>query len=136
MKTITIMPDYAGAYCWIFEGEKEETSYVGGCCDLPELQAGEPHPLTMEFEAWQAPFEGTVPSQSEGFNWEAFHAEGLSLSRRLKASLGNHYRVVYQKPYEDHGREVLERQEVLENGRLVELASRRELIAVQKGGQP
>ncbi len=133
--TLTIMPDYGGAYCWRIGGDAEAHGGVGSCSGLPMVRKGmrmHPNPMEKEFEEWQAEFDRTVPGQLDGFEWRRFHAEGISLARRLKVSLGNDVRVIYEKPFEDPDHEIDERREVLLDGDLVELPCRRETNAVAK----
>lgn len=126
--TYTIMPDYGQAYCWITNGNAEASNGVGGCCSLPRVHRGmrmHRHPLEREFEAWQLQFDRVPPHDFTGFNWRQFHLEGIALARRLKVSLGDAARVVYEKPTEDPDHEYQERREVMLDGTLVDLADRR-----------
>jgi hypothetical protein len=128
--TLTIMPDYC-AFCWRSEGETGGNDRVGSCCSLPTVQRGMrkgPHPLEAEFWRWQDRFEqaldGTYPLK---LNWIQFHNKGIALVKRLKLVLGNDYRIIYEKPMEDPWHHKQERREVMLDGTLVTLPSRREL---------
>jgi hypothetical protein len=130
--TLTIMPDYGGAYCWCINGDPETRGGVGSNCGLPMVRQGmrmHPHPLTKEFEEWQSYFDRSTPWNMDGFDWRTFHAEGIALARLLKVSLGDTTRVIYEKPYEDPDHEFLERREVMLDGDLVDLPNRREANA-------
>lgn len=133
--TLTIMPDYGGAYCWSITGDAEAHAGVGPCSCLPRVQKGmrkHPHPLEQDFEQWQSQFEDIPVGSFDGFDWEGFHREGIALSRKLKKSLGVDVRVVYEKAYEDPNNGVDERREILTNGSLKSLASRNEVNALAR----
>jgi len=131
-KTLTIMADYGGAYCWLINGDAELRKGVGSCCDLPKIRRGgrmHPHPLTRAFEDWQREFDRTIPGNLDGFEREAFDHEGIELAKQLKKSVGDEYRVIYEKPYEDPDHEIDERSEIMPDGSLFALPCRRELHA-------
>lgn len=128
--TLTIMPDYGGAYIWHTKGDAEASAGVGSFSGLPMVRKGmrmHPHPLTKEFEEWQAYFDRTVPGQMDNFDWRTFQAEGIDLARRLKLSVGDKYRIVYEKPTEDPFSYVQERREVMMDGDLVDLQNRSQI---------
>lgn len=87
--------------------------------------------------SWQGEFESYAWVETDSlagrrysrFDWPSFHARGIELAIRLKAELGERATVIYEKPYEDNGREVGERTEVLAGGELKPLPSRKELAA-------
>ncbi len=129
--TLTIMPDFGGAFCWRAFGELGADERVGARCGLPTVQRGMrkgPHPLSGKFYRWQGRFEeaydGSWPLK---LNWLRFHQEGLSLTRQLKGALLDNYRIIYEKPMEDPWHHKQERREVLLDGTLVTLPNRREL---------
>jgi hypothetical protein len=129
--TLTIMPDFGGAFCWRASAEKGPEYSVGSCCGLPPVQRGMrkgPHPLSGKFLCWQARFEdaydGSWPLK---LNWFKFHREGISLARLLKAALGDSYCIIYEKPMEDPHSGKQERREVLMDGSLFDLPSRAQL---------
>lgn len=101
----TIMPDYGGAWGWVSRDGHPGT----GSCHASGSYWGGDHPITKdlaeEFERWQGRFEGARQLPSSNFaldlDWESFHEEGLSLTRRLKMHLGDSVRVLYMKPIED-----------------------------------
>ena len=94
-----------------------------------------PHPLSREFAVWQWEFEETVPWDMKGFDWRRFNAEGLALARLLKLAVGNTYRVIYEKASEDPDENILCRREVMEDGDLVELATRRQVNDAAKAAK-
>ena len=107
---ITVMPDYGmGPYAW----EKpsiDKTPYVGLCVatavDKLETEDGTTitDALHALFVAWTGDFEQFA--EKPDFDWKAFHSQGIGLSERLKAELGNRFRVVYHKPFEDPEHEI------------------------------
>lgn len=129
--TLTIMPDFGGAFCWHAYGEGGADERVGACCQLPPVQRGMrkgPHPLSGKFSRWQSRFEDAYDgSRPLRINWLRFHQEGLSLTRQLKTALGDNYCIIYEKPMEDPWHQRQERREVMLDGTLVTLPSRREL---------
>ena len=133
MQTITIMPDYGGAYCWWSEGEESETKgWVGHFGGLPRVRIGtklRPNVLEQEFYEWQSEFENMdcSPDAWSKFDWQSFHREGTRLARKLKRQQGEKYRVIYEKPSEDPGSQRNERREVLLDGSLLLLRSRAEI---------
>ncbi len=135
--TLTIMPDFGGAYCWAIHGDAETYGGVGWCTGLPMVRKGmrmREHPLQAEFEAWQDEFEKGANTCWDKckLDWRLFHTEGIGLARRLKASLGDSVRVIYEKPCEDELREMWERREVMLDGYLMDLPNRRQLEATAK----
>ena len=133
--TLTIMPDFGGAFCWLAYTEGGADEHVGACCSLPAVQRGMrkgPHPLSGKFLRWQSRFEDAYDGSSPPkIDWFRFHQDGLSLARQLKANLGDSYRIIYEKPWEDPQRDEQERREVLLDGSLVDLPSRAQLRAAQ-----
>ena len=63
--------------------------------------------------AWNTHFD-----MADDWDWPAFHARGLQLSRWLKEEVGGAYRVVYLKYGSDPNRSLSERTEVLADGSL------------------
>ncbi|MFZ4538409.1 hypothetical protein [Propionivibrio sp.] len=123
----TIMPDFGGAYSWTIDDGIE---YNGvGICNAAESGWYGQHPISQElheaFVAWQKHYEEECwPGDSTcGLDWEAFHCQGLSLARRLKAELGDSARVIYEA-FEDTPEE---RREILADGSLLLLPNRKEL---------
>lgn len=130
MLTLTIMPDFGGAYCWWSKNdETDKPMWVGTCGGLPLVRVGtkmRANPLDAEFVEWQSDFEAlsTDPDACAKFDWVSFHREGIRLAIKLKRSLGDGCRVIYEKPAEDPGARQHERREVLLDGQLIELLSR------------
>ncbi len=137
--TLTIMPDFGGAFCWAIRGDAETYGGVGGCCGLPMVRKGmrmHVHPLQAEFEEWQDEFERAWNGgQKLKLDWRLFHTVGIGLARRLKASLGDSVRVIYEKPYEDELHEMWERREVMLDGYLMDLPNRRQANAAAKAAR-
>lgn len=135
MWTLTVMPDFGEAYCWRSkDDEADRLLWVGACCGLPMVRKGtkmRAHPLTAEFIEWQSDFEALMPWSDDcaKFDWRSFHREGIRLARKLKRALGDSCRVVYEKPMEDPGNRYNERREILLDGTLKTLISRREIAA-------
>jgi hypothetical protein len=134
--TLTIMPDFGGAFCWLKHGDAEADGGVGWSCGLPLVRQGmrmREHPLQAEFEAWQDEFEkGSNEWGKFNLDWRLFHAEGIGLTRRLKVFEGESVRVIYEKPYEDELHEMWERREVMLDGYLMDLPNRRQVNAAAK----
>ncbi|MFM8444414.1 MAG: hypothetical protein ACKN9W_13895 [Methylococcus sp.] len=127
---LTVMPDYGNApFLWRVK-EPHDTS-VGGCyCDGTYWDETFPmsEGLWRKFADWAIEFDRTAfysdKFDASDWDWTAYHARGLQLSRWLKEEVGDAYRIVYEKPGEDPGSRVDERREVLSNGMLVKLPSR------------
>ena len=113
---VTVMPDYGfGPYAWQ-KPASDSSALVGDCIgtavDGFETNDGTTvsASLQADFADWTAQFEQFA--EKPGFDWPAFHREGLNLGKRLKHELGPSYRVSYHKPCEDPGREVEECTEI------------------------
>ncbi len=103
--TITITPDYGmGPYAWE-KPASDQTPYVGVCIAtavdpfLTEDGTTINEALHAAFVAWTEDFEQFA--EQPAFDWKAFHTRGTSLSHRLRLELGERFRVVYCKPFED-----------------------------------
>lgn len=125
---LTVMPDYGmGPFLWIDRSGDHSNGVGPNCCD--SVARCKAHPLSAElheaFAAWVTEFEHfpmiDVHVIDPSVDWDAFHARGLELARRLKAEVGDEYRVVYEKPYEDPGRVIDERREIHIDGTLTVL---------------
>lgn len=133
MLTLTIMPDSGGAFCWWSKNdETDKAMWVGTCGGLPLVRVGtkmRTNPLEAEFVEWQSDFERLTSDSDEcaKFDWMSFHREGIRLARELKRSVGDSCRVIYEKPAEDPDARQHERREVLLDGQLLELLSRRSI---------
>lgn len=128
------MADYGGAWAWQLENDSGiNEHYVGrniasdcwwdGDEDIPDT-------LIKEFFAWQAQFEGTdfylpEPTAAASFSWKDFNQQGLDLSRKLKAVLGDSARVFYEKTSEESSfsqapdKDTEVRREIMLDGRIV-----------------
>jgi len=106
-KTITIMPDFgSGPYAWLKDAS-DDSDYVGinianSGTGMTEFNISDC--LQEDFANWIRRFERSA-LDNPNFPWDAFHNEGLALSRRLKQEIGELANVVYVKPYEDPNHE-------------------------------
>ena len=86
-----------------------------------------PENLWQKFADWAIKFDRTSfysdDFDAKGWDWSAFHAHGLQLTRWLKEEIGDASHVIYEKPCEDPGYQVDERREVRSDGTLVLLPS-------------
>lgn len=78
--------------------------------------------LWRKFADWAIEFDRTrfysEDFDSNDWDWIAFHARGLQLSRWLKAEVGDAYRIVYVKNHDDPNHRVDTRTEILKDGAL------------------
>lgn len=120
---LTVMVDYGNApFLWlvdtpdqigvggnIFDG----TGWDDGCL----MSDG----LWRKFADWAIEFDRTSfysdDFDSSGWDWAAFHARGLLLTRFLKEEVGDAYHVTYQKPGEDPDCRIDERRELASDGK-------------------
>jgi len=126
---LTVMVDYGNApFLWLVD--KPNQRGVGpNCCDGVSWRSSFPmsEGLWRKFADWAIEFDCTS-FNSDNFNaddwdWPAFHARGLQLSRWLKKEVGTAYRVVYDKAFEDPNHSIDERTEILVDGTLMPLPS-------------
>ena len=104
------MPDFGmSPYAWGKDSLSEPG--VGGCAADAvtgfEPEYGVPDWLQKRLGDWSVRYESTY--DTPGFDWTAFHREGLELAKQLKRALGDDFTVVYEKPWEDPNREIDER---------------------------
>ena len=119
------MVDYGMApFLWLVDEPGHESVGVN-ICDGTSWDESFPMSkgLWQKFADWAIEFDRTS-FYSENFNadswdWIAFHKRGLQLSRSLKEEVGDAYRVIYDKPYEDPNHQIDERIEILADGRLL-----------------
>ena len=124
---LTVMVDYGNApFLWLVDNP-DQGGVGPNWCDgtfwdesLPMSEG-----LWRKFADWAIEFDRTS-FYSDDFNaddwdWLAFHARGLQLSRWLKEEVGAAYRVVYDKPFEDPNHRIDERTEILVDGTLLPL---------------
>lgn len=127
---LTVLAEVGGPFIWIARGL--EDGGVGAClCD--SMGWDESYPLSeglfQKFADWAFTFDdasrdvGYTNDLSDDWDWVAFHARGLQLSRWLKEEVGDAYRVVYMKYRADPSWQVDERMEVQANGGLIALPS-------------
>jgi hypothetical protein len=124
---LTVMVDYGNApFLWLV-GSPDEGGVGGNLCS--GVYRNESFPMSeglwRKFADWAVEFDRTAfysdKFNADGWDWIAFHARGLQLSRWLKEEVGDAYRVVYDKPCEDPNRRIDERTEILANGELAPL---------------
>ena len=124
---LTVMVDYGNApFLWLVESP-DQGGVGPNLCDGSFWDDSFPmsEGLWRKFADWAIEFDRTA-FYSDAFNaddwdWPAFHARGLQLSRWLKEEVGTAYRVVYDKPFEDPNHRIDERTEILANGTLFPL---------------
>lgn len=124
---LTVMVDYGNApFLWRVD-TPDEGGVGGNLCDGTYWDESFPmsEGLWRKFADWAIEFDHTA-FYSDNFNaddwdWLAFHARGLQLSRCLKEEVRDAYRVVYDKPLEDPNHRIDERVEILATGELVPL---------------
>jgi hypothetical protein len=121
---LTVMVDYGNApFLWLVD--HPEAGGVGGnVCDGTSWDNDCPmsEGLWRKFADWAIAFDHTAfysdRFDDRDWDWLAFHALGLQLSRWLKEEVGNAYRVVYDKSGQDPNHRLDERTEILADGRL------------------
>ena len=103
---LTVMADYGNApFLWL--ADSPDMRGIGGnLCDGVGWDESFPmsEDLWRKFADWVISFDKTrfdLSGYAEGWNWEGFHNRGLLLAQLLKNEVGDRYRVVYEKPWED-----------------------------------
>ncbi len=129
---LTVMVDYGNAP-FLWQVNRPDAGGVGGnLCDASYWDASYPlsEGLWRQFAVWAIEFDRTPfydrDFDDSGWDWLAYHARGLELTRRLKAEVGDAYRVIYDKPFEDPNHRIDERREILADGSLVSIPVSRE----------
>ena len=124
---LTVMVDYGNApFLWLVDNP-DQGGVGPNLCDgtfwdesLPMSEG-----LWRKFADWAIEFDRTSfyadDFNADDWDWLAFHARGLQLSRWLKEEVGAAYRVVYDKPFEDPNHRIDERTEILADGNLLPL---------------
>lgn len=125
---LTVMVDYGNApFLWLV-GSPDEGGVGGNICDGTCWDESFPisEGLWQKFADWAIEFDRTAfysdSFDDRGWDWIAFHVRGLQLSRWLKEEVGDTYRVVYDKPFEDPNHRIDERTEILADGSLLPLS--------------
>lgn len=84
--------------------------------------------LWRKFADWAIEFDRTsfylADFDASGWDWVAFHERGLQLSHWLKEEVGNAYRVMYCKPFEDPNHRADECMEILADATLPKVQGR------------
>ena len=124
---LTVMVDYGNApFLWRVDAP-EEAGVGGNICDGTEWDEGGlmSEGLWRRFADWAIEFDQTSfysdDFDASGWDWMAFHEQGMQLTRWLKEEVGDAYRVVYYKPFEDPNHRIDERTEVLADGTLFKI---------------
>ena len=124
---LTVLAEPGPAYIWVVRSP-DEGGVGGNMCSLMGWDDSFPmsHGLWQKFDDWAWEFdqvlsEGGYFQMPDDWDWLAFHARGLQLSRWLKDEVGSAYRVVYLKYGSDPNRSLSERTEVLADGSLLPL---------------
>lgn len=119
---LTVMAEYGNApFLWRMNGP-DDGGVGSNLCDGSYWDESFPisEGLWRELAAWAIEFDRTAVHPDDfnvdDWDWLAFHACGLQLSRWLKDEVGEAYRVVYKKPFEDPNHRLDERVEMLANG--------------------
>lgn len=125
---LTVLPECGIApFLWIVE--RPDQGGVGpNLCD-GMMGWDESFPMSeglwRKFADWAIEFDSMdfwrADADDDDWDWPAFNARGLHLSRWLKEEVGDAYRVVYCKPPEDPNHRIDERREVLSDGALMPL---------------
>jgi hypothetical protein len=123
---LTVMVDYGGApFLWLKESP-DEPGYVNDCmCEGDGYCEDDPisEELWRQFSPWVLEFNRTMYNDHaldpDRWDWAAFDARGLQLTRLLKAEVGDSYRVLYCKPVEDPAFKQDEYRAVLADGTIV-----------------
>lgn len=127
---LTVLAEYGNApFLWLVD-QPGQGGVGGNICDGSfwddELEGPMSEGLWRKFADWAIEFdragfylEGFVEDfDISDWDWMAFHARGLRLSRWLKDEVGDAYRVVYCKPWEDPNHSIEQRREILRDGSL------------------
>ncbi len=125
------MVDYGNApFLWLAD-HPDETGIGGNLCDGSYWDATFPmsESLWRKFADWAIEFDRTAfysdSFDANHWDWIDFHARGLKMARCLKDEVRDAYRVIYEKPYEDPNCIIDERREILADGAIALLPSRR-----------
>ncbi len=144
---LTVLPEFGGPFIWVVR--RPDQGGVGPClCDSMGWDESMPlsEGLFTKFSDWTNSLDQTLhifDGFGEDWDWLAFHARGLHLSRWLKEDVGDAYRVVYCKSGQDPNHCLDERTEILADGTLLPLQpfrspfpeSRRLCERIVSGGQ-
>ncbi len=124
---LTVLAEYGNApFLWLVD--RPSQAGVGpNLCDGTFWDESFPmsEGLWRKFADWAIEFDQTSffleDFDDSGWDWIAFHKRGLQLSRWLKEEVGEAYRIVYYKPFEDPNYRINGRTEILADGTLAPL---------------
>jgi len=134
--TYTIMADVGGVYGWLRYVDEAPTALGQYCGDVITGWFGE-HRIAEATEqalaAWQRSFDVAMAAPAGTFDWDAFHAEGITLATRVRKKFRTRAHVMYQKAVQDPRHRADERQEVALDGALVRLPNRAQMELLPLG---
>jgi len=100
--TLSIMADFGmSPYAWLREPNRTRGigyNIADSVSGLPNTY-GVSKALQSELGKWAVTFEDNCDEPA--FDWEGWNAQGLALTKRLKAEVGKSYHVQYHVPIED-----------------------------------
>ncbi len=119
---LTVMVDYGNApFLWRVDSP-EQAGIGPNICDGTTWSESCPmsEGLWQKFADWAIEFDRTAfysnDFNADDWDWLAFHARGFQLANWLKEEVGEKYRVVYNKPFEDPNHSINEQTEILADG--------------------
>lgn len=132
LPALTVMVDYGSApFLWL--ADQTDTVGVGenfGNATFWDASLPLSEGLWRRFADWAIEYDLTAfysdAFDASGWDWIGFHARGLRLARLLKDEVGDAYRVIYDKPFEDPNHRIDERREIVADGSLVPIAVSRD----------
>ena len=126
---LTVLPEFGGPFIWVLHEPNPLYPHSVGPCMCDCMGWHEDMPLSEglfdKFWDWTESLDQTDHYWNgfgDDWDWDAFHARGLHLSRWLKDEVGDAYRVIYCKSPEDPNEHIDRRTEILANGDLRVLA--------------
>ena len=86
---LRVAAEYGSSGLWEIDLPKQETYGVGSMIELPEE-------IRERLRAWCAEYDRLDPwKRTKGYDWEAFHEEGLGIAKAIKRVLGPEWYVEY-----------------------------------------
>ena len=130
---LTVLAEVGGPFIWVVT--KPDQGGVGPClCNSDYWNESLPFSegLLQKISDWAITFDnasrdvGYSDDLGDDWDWIAFHARGMQLSRWLKEEVGDAYRVVYLKYGADPNHRIDERTEIFADGGIAALPSFRQ----------